>query len=60
MMHTGKRLLLSAIAVVLTLAGISANATIPEIKPGTPFTPLEPTREEAITTSMSMLANRGF
>ena len=54
MMHTGKRLLLSAIAVVLTLAGISANATIPEIKPGTPFTPLEPTREEAITTQQIM------
>lgn len=54
MMHTGKRLLLSATAVVLTLIGISANATIPEIKPGTPFTPLEPTREEAITTQQIM------
>ena len=54
MMHTGKRLLLSATAVALTLIGISANATIPEIKPGTPFTPLEPTREEAITTQQIM------
>ncbi|MEE3159703.1 MAG: tail-specific protease, partial [Pseudomonadota bacterium] len=54
MMHTGKRLLLSAIAVVLTLSGISTYATIPEIKPGTPFTPLEPTREEAITTQQIM------
>ena len=54
MMHTGKRLLLSAIAIALTLTGISANATIPEIKPGTPFTPLEPTREEAITTQQIM------
>jgi len=54
MMHTGKRLLLSATAVVLTLIGISANATIPEIKSGTPFTPLEPTREEAITTQQIM------
>jgi len=53
-MHTGKRLLLSAIAIALTLTGISANATIPEIKPGTPFTPLEPTREEAITTQQIM------
>lgn len=54
MMHTGKRLLLSAIAIALTLTGITANATIPEIKPGTPFTPLEPTREEAITTQQIM------
>jgi len=54
MLHTGKRLLLSFFAIALALATLNVSATIPEVKPGTPFTPLEPTREEAITTQQIM------
>jgi carboxyl-terminal processing protease len=39
---------------LITFATIAVNASIPEIKPGTPFTPLEPTREESITTQQVM------
>ncbi|WP_430462707.1 carboxy terminal-processing peptidase [Thalassolituus sp. LLYu03] len=45
------RLLL--ITAPLLFAQLS-NATIAEIKPGTPFTPLEPTRENAMTTQQIM------
>ena len=54
MKQTGTRLLISVVTIVLALAGVQAQASIPEIKPGTPFTPLEPTREEAITTQQIM------
>lgn len=54
MKQTGTRLLISVVTIFLALAGVQAQASIPEIKPGTPFTPLEPTREEAITTQQIM------
>lgn len=39
---------------LMTFTVLTVNAVIPEIEPGTPFTPLEPTREESITTQQVM------
>lgn len=50
----GLRLTRSLLIGLMTVTTIAVNASIPEIKPGTPFTPLEPTREESITTQQVM------
>jgi len=44
----------SLILGLCALISFGASASIPEIEPGTPFTPLEPTREESITTQQIM------
>jgi carboxyl-terminal processing protease len=36
------------------LLSVASSATVTDIKPGTPFTPLEPDREQAVTTQQIM------
>ncbi|WP_221798361.1 carboxy terminal-processing peptidase [Oceanobacter mangrovi] len=45
------KVLASTLLLTLSLmAPLQAAAQIPDVKPGTPFTPLEPTRVQAVTT----------
>lgn len=44
----------SLLISLMTFTTLTVNASIPEIEPGTPFSPLEPTREESITTQQVM------
>ncbi|MDF1763162.1 MAG: carboxy terminal-processing peptidase [Oleibacter sp.] len=54
MIQPPKRLLRTLYFALLTTVVSSSWAIIPEVTPGTPFTPLKPTTEEAITTQQIM------
>merc|ERR1712000_432567 len=54
MLFRSPQILRLILVSLFTLASASSLATVEEIKPGTPFTPLQPTRELSTTTQQIM------
>ena len=54
MLFRSPQILRLILVSLFTLASASSLATVEEIKPGTPFTPLQPTRELSMTTQQIM------